>query len=68
MSLLYTPRGQTWKKPQEKWWVVEALDLDGMTQLLMIEFCSFVALLKILSITLARGIKPFTYSGLCLGR
>lgn len=30
---------------------------SGMTQLLMVEFCSFVALLKILSIALARGIK-----------
>lgn len=47
---------------------MEALDLDGRTQLLMVEFPSFVALLKTLSITLARGIKPFTCSGLCLGR
>lgn len=37
-------------------------------QLPIVEFCSFVALLKILSITLARAIKPFTYSGLCLRR
>lgn len=31
MSLLYTPRGETWKKPQGKWWAVEALDLGGKT-------------------------------------
>lgn len=66
MSLLCPPRGQTWKKPQGKWWVVEALDLDGRRHIMIVEFCSTVALLKILSITLARGIKLFT--GLCLGQ
>lgn len=31
MSLLYSPRGQIWKKLRGKWWAVEALDLDGRT-------------------------------------
>lgn len=55
------------KSPKESggWWRL-LIWTEG--QLLMVEFCSFVALLTILSITLARAVKPFTYSGLCLGR
>lgn len=55
------------KSPKESgaWW---RLLIWTERQLLMVEFCSFVALLKMLSITLARAVKPFTYSVLCLGR